>query len=768
MSRYDRQCDFKLESLQYEYPAVVGEEPQEIAASKDFNVQGKIQLSFAVATMASAKGETTHQAPGRTRASVACTGCRQKRIKCVTTAGNKVCNYCQDNGLECVFKNDDERKRPRSRVFIRTLLEHMELLEKYLKEIDGDVLPQPRFPGPQPQPRQLMQPQQAQLQPQSTQPVEEAAQQVFRSMPEKSPDYSFDVAQLTSQDYGLVEEAPLENELQRHMSASNNTCASDAVAPPPVFDSRVETLRTTADEMHSLLFDVPPLTYDSATGQLRHWTPTTSYQLYADQLTGFQRIPQGSWHLRQRLHHMINELDLKTHDHLMSCFWTYYNSTMQLVDQTAFERDKDSDKLHYSGFLHICCLAIGFRFADKSRPDIKALDRGDRHSSLQINARHFVETELENLRGLTTIQGLLILGDLEYAVGRDRQGWMYASLACRFAFELGLTMDHTKSNLPRSEIELRYRLLRACVFYDRIWAIFSGHPTVIRTSHLALTGLHPVYSPRPGSAPGSPEQTLESSADTAAWDALLRLMELAVKVVGHVAQVVTTATRDQDAAKLMAAASLHSELNTWQRQLPPPLRWNTENFSTSSGIFFFMHQLFHSTVIHLHCSFVSTTKSQVYQGLMGVSQVGPTLHFEALSQRICLENAVSIVQIMDECCKKLGVRSASVFIPQSTCVALTTLLANLSDHESTSGAAEILRHVRTLMSMLKSMAEYYRVAEDICTVANHLLPPGVDNLAESLAGTEAFQGIPSASSLGSHPSRKSGSGADHERPTFAV
>lgn len=162
-------------------------------------------------------------------------------------------------------------------------------------------------------------------------------------------------------------------------------------------------------------------------------------------------------------------------------------------------------------------------------------------------------------------------------------------LACRFAFELGLTMDHSKSSLPHHEIQLRYRVLRACIYYDRTWAIFSGNPTVIRTSDLPFNKSNPLHSTMLSSIFKVPTQSAIDATETAEWDALLGLMELAVKVVGHVLKMTTTPDSDQDTAtKVMAAVALHSELNSWQSQLPSQLRWNSENAETSSALFFYM------------------------------------------------------------------------------------------------------------------------------------------------------------------------------------
>jgi hypothetical protein len=47
----------------------------------------------------------------RYRASVACVACRDRRVRCVVPPGDKDCTPCKRSGIECVIKNDDERRR---------------------------------------------------------------------------------------------------------------------------------------------------------------------------------------------------------------------------------------------------------------------------------------------------------------------------------------------------------------------------------------------------------------------------------------------------------------------------------------------------------------------------------------------------------------------------------------------------------------------------------------------------------------------------------
>jgi hypothetical protein len=100
---------------------------------------------------------------------------------------------------------------------------------------------------------------------------------------------------------------------------------------------------------------------------------------------------------------------------------------MHIVDKEAFYRNIENiGSQYYSGFLHICILAMGFRFADTTKPEIQQMTLSERESTLHREAKYLFDYELEKKGELAQLQALLILGDLECSLGRDNAGWMYA------------------------------------------------------------------------------------------------------------------------------------------------------------------------------------------------------------------------------------------------------------------------------------------------------------------------------------------------------
>jgi hypothetical protein len=170
-----------------------------------------------------------------------------------------------------------------------------------------------------------------------------------------------------------------------------------------------------------------PVLYDKKSGRLRHSCPIIAFH-------EFSAVNQSSYmpslqEKDRRVKKVLRDLSADTHDHLMECFWTHYTPVMQVVDRQFFQEDMDAgDTLAYSGFLHVCILAMGYRYADWERSDIQMLALTNKESTLHREAKYMVELELEQPGGIPSVQALLILGQLESGSGRDAVGSMYAGM----------------------------------------------------------------------------------------------------------------------------------------------------------------------------------------------------------------------------------------------------------------------------------------------------------------------------------------------------
>lgn len=123
---------------------------------------------------------------------------------------------------------------------------------------------------------------------------------------------------------------------------------------------------------------------------------------------------------------LLADLSPATDDYLLTLFFDHGNYLVPVVGKEAFYRDKADGRLRwYNGFLHVCILAMGLRYADSSRSDVARLLLPSRDSTMHRGAIYLAEYQLQSHGGIPSVQAFLLLGDLEAACGRDDSGWMY-------------------------------------------------------------------------------------------------------------------------------------------------------------------------------------------------------------------------------------------------------------------------------------------------------------------------------------------------------
>lgn len=234
------------------------------------------------------------------------------------------------------------------------------------------------------------------------------------SSPGSQPDGSFDGDHLE----------PIEANSYPGDVDSVQSASSPSVLPVPKKDGMVSRLLSTRGH----------LSFDQLSGRLRYFGPTTNCHVHSE--LGIASGPsQESLEQARRAEKTIRFLSMETHDYLMNLFWQNYNSVLHVLHQEAFQEDRDSGRTQfYSGFLHVCVLAMGYRFADRTRPDMQKISLPGRESTLHREAKYMLDFELERPGGIPSVVALLLLGDLECGVGRDNLGWLYAGMAVRYVF----------------------------------------------------------------------------------------------------------------------------------------------------------------------------------------------------------------------------------------------------------------------------------------------------------------------------------------------
>ncbi|CEL09761.1 hypothetical protein ASPCAL12891 [Aspergillus calidoustus] len=652
----------------------------------------------------------TEASKPRHRASVACTACRERRTRCVVPAGQSSCTQCDEAGQECVIKNDDQRRKPVSKAYVSQLEEHIQQLENALREKEEQSARLDQFDTtipdehPHPHPLEPDQPDPIDL------PLESLAdpgppKPIFlkpQPVPERTQQVPADP--LRFQQYPVFADSPPRPEPSNN---SNNSKTSMA---------------------HRLLSTRGHVSFDQLAGQQRYFGPTTNCHIYLDIAASSDESRRQAREQARRTQRVLSALPQDSQDYLLHLFWTHYNSAIRVVDQEAFEvgRDTGGGGPFYSGFLHICILAAGYRFADKQRPDMLRIALPGRESLLHREAKYMLDYEMERPGGLPSIAALLLLGDLEVGCGRDNAGWLYSGMAYRLCFDVGLHLDRRSdsSGLSERDIEIGRMTLWACVIFDRYWALFLGRPTALKPDDLEIYELSQRFD-RLGTSPPGSTQDLEMQI----YQALFELMEMAGKItaITHPSVSSTSARTDHDRVVYLRMAALDSELEKWYTRLPEALKYTAENAATAPPSFFLLHQQYYSTMIMLHRPFAGYDDILDDRGarkVMDTANIGSSggaapqavRHLFALSQSTCTTCAGRIAQIFWQQRQRFDTRRIFVTGLQHAGNAATALVAAIAS--STDGVSNdrSMRYLECLVAVLEDMSEAYHPAEQMATI----------------------------------------------------
>ncbi|KAK4141367.1 uncharacterized protein C8A04DRAFT_14151 [Dichotomopilus funicola] len=700
----------------------------------------------------------------RHRASVACASCRERRIRCVVSEGESECTQCRRTGATCIIKDDDERRRPISKAYMSSLSTRISLLEGMLK--DRGVVPPPAIHPPKT--RQEAQARQHEDQSQDghhyqhqqtnhepfvsleplLSPGTKATPPMFHHPP--TPPGSGDEDALTAEpDYatGISTTEP-----------TNFTALIDPVLlqePPEPQPTPKQAPPPQETSIRHILASRGSLITDPSTHQTRYFGPTANSHVYAPPLPSHSTLiptqpdPASQQHTR-RAEQLLYSLPPSIHDHLLGRFWEYYNAWQQVVHQTAFETGRATrDGRFYSVFLHLTMLAVGFRFADWEREDVKRLAVDGRESVMHRVARGLVLGELGRLGGLEGgtqmgsvpgVQGLLMLAAAECGIGRDAAGWMYCGMAGRLAFDIGLHVScATVPGMSELEKQTRRQAMTACVMLDRKWALFLGRPTAIKTHDIA----HDVL-PRAGYHPGLGIPTTTSRV-TDIHRHLFELLDLAGKVADFQNTTYGAAhefpTKDLEDRAYLRFVALERLFHTWYRRLPEYLTWTPTNVESAPVGFFMLHQHFHECMVLLHRPWAkygplsldgySSTSAARYpspespsnqthghKGPTGMNDLPPwmTTAFSpqpqpdnraSLSRSMCTQHAIRIVRVFAHYRQRFDGRRVVLCAVQHAGTAALALMAALAHKSAELDHHSNLRYLQVLSTAIYDLSHLY-------------------------------------------------------------
>ncbi|GIZ37302.1 hypothetical protein CKM354_000075200 [Cercospora kikuchii] len=630
---------------------------------------------------ASAAASSIKRQKSRHRASIACATCRERRIRCVVPPGDSECIQCKRSATECVIKNDDERRKPISRAYMSALTERVSMLESMLKE-KGTHVPPAHYP----------------------------AKTTKGSLHAEDDDSPVRLADTQLRVPTKVEQiSPPSFQDVPATNAEHRGDKTNHIGTP--IDDKNQGLVT------RLLFTRGHLSFDQLSGRLRFYGGTVNCHVYSE--LGDVEDSNGqnaSVEQARRAANCIRALSIQTQEYLMDLFWQHYNSVLHVVHQEAFTEDYQNGRTqYYSGFLHVCILAMGFRFSDKTRSDMQLLALPNRESVLHREAKHMLDLELQSPGGIPSIAALLILGDSEVGVGRDNVGWMYAGMAMRLCYDLGLQLDSRNTGLSQRELDVRRITLWACVIYDRYWSLFLGRPLTMKSSDLEVYSLTNQFERLGTCMPAGAGQSMH----TKIYEALIELMEIAGKIVEEAefrTNHDTDHTPDQSAYFKMAA--LDREIRNWATRLSPELRYTEDNKRNAPLSFYLLHQQFHAVLILLHRPFARYDDAGSTE-----SEEGNALdsHFSQASRAICTKSAVAMAKLFWQHRQRFDGKTIFCIGMQHAGTAAIALIAALAYMPDAAERNNNLQYLEVLHAALLDMTHAYSPAERMAAVLNAVM-----------------------------------------------
>lgn len=488
-----------------------------------------------------------------------------------------------------ILQSGSDGSRPKSKVYLNSLLDNIQTLEQRLREA-GQEPPQLQANALHTRPAQQNRTTTASRDKESTQDpgsrkfpsgIRRASRRedLRPSNLRKDPVHGSPASA-----EGAVESAQQSAEFQRDLPGpglvkSHNVVRQQVASEPQQGVNRKCTVWTR-------IYGPDRFIYDKDSGRINHFSPATCYKIYMK-----NHVARDSWNLGKRSYRILADIPTELDSYLMDLFWNRYNNILCVIDQQAFTRDQaNGGSTYYSGFLHLVCLAMGFRFADKGRPGMRQVTLDDTYSVFQREAKYILDRELEDPRGLTILQALLVLSDVECACGRDDLAAMHLGTCCRLAFDFGLNLDCSNLGLSKEEVKFRKDLLRSCVIYDQAWALYLGRTTNMKISDISMACLPSRFSHLSSSERSlHRDESVSSDEDLHGQilDVLLELSELSSKVQ-ELAQPKLAPGLIADENRLVDVAALNTRLKSWYSTLPPRLAWTAENARDAPRVFFLM------------------------------------------------------------------------------------------------------------------------------------------------------------------------------------
>lgn len=174
-------------------------------------------------------------------------------------------------------------------------------------------------------------------------------------------------------------------------------------------------------------------------------------------------------------------LDASTCIALLDIYWTWLQPLHNCVYRPCFIMDMAINGPCYSEFLLVSIFALAARhLSEQWGQPFHGIGKGEQFMS---RARELLVKEMASPKPkIPTIQGLLLLGGRQCAIGNSSEGWLYTGMAIRMILDLGLHL-HLRNpyladleQLTAIEVEVRKRVYNSAYLWDKTLSLALGRP----------------------------------------------------------------------------------------------------------------------------------------------------------------------------------------------------------------------------------------------------------------------------------------------------
>lgn len=276
---------------------------------------------------------------------------------------------------------------------------------------------------------------------------------------------------------------------------------------------------------------------------------------------------------------------------------------------------------YFSQFLLHCICALAARHLTDETREIKDLAKGEKFLA---SARGLLVSALADTKPqIPTIQGLLILGGRQCAIGKPSEGWIYTGMAIRMMTDLGIHLDLHQlaepENFTPADLELRKRLYCSAYIWDKTLSLSLGRPP-------SLTRLSPTATDL---FDHSDNQEIWQSVEFPDYPATFSYNTICFRHFCWLGQIVETILLNSPtvSSAFQKNSLLEHRLYCWFEQLPDFLRMSHYGNTCPPPHIFSLNLLYHTLHVILW---------RPYQSAQECSGLAERAH------KICVETANTI------------------------------------------------------------------------------------------------------------------------------